>query len=68
MRSIWLASEALKTGAVTGKGNSLGNNRYQFIRDANQYKMIKARHHNITDNRRDVRHNRRNAWTNKYGK
>ena len=68
MRSIWLASEAMKTGAVTGKGNTLGNNRYQFIRDANQYKMIKARHHNITDNRRDVRNSRRVAWTNKYGK
>jgi len=68
MRSIWLASEAMKNGTITGKSNSLGNNRYQFIRDANHYKMIKARQHNITDNRRDVRHNRRNAWTNKYGK
>jgi len=68
MRSVWLASEALKSGAISGKTNSLANNRYHFIKDANHYRMIKARHHNITDNRRNIRHNRRNAWTNKYGK
>lgn len=68
MRSIWLASEAIKAGMVGGKYNSLSNNRYQFIRDANHYKMIKSRHHNITDNRRNVRNTRRSSWTNKYGK
>jgi len=68
MRSIWLASEALKHGKVSGSSMSLGNNRHTFIRDANQYKMIKARHHNISDNRRNVRNSRRSAWVNKYGK
>lgn len=68
MRSVWLASEAIKAGIVGGKSHSLSNNRFQFIRDANQYKMIKARQHNITDNKRSIRNNRRSAWTNKYGK
>jgi len=68
MRSVWLAAEAIRTGMISGKTHSLANNRYHFIRDANHYQMIKARHHNITDNKRSIRHNRRNAWINKYGK
>lgn len=66
VRCVWLATEALKNGAG-GSGNSLHQNSYGYVRDANHYQMMKSRHHNITDNRRKTRNLRRNAWTNKYG-
>ena len=67
VRSVWLASEAIKTGMVSSS-LSMNNNRYTYIRDANHYQMIKSRLHNITDNRRNIRALRGRSWFHKYGK
>ena len=57
MRSIWLASEALRTGVthtnITGPGN-LG----RPVASSHQYQARKARWHNISDNRRNTRSQR----------
>jgi len=66
VRSVWLAAEALRTGMVSSS-LSLANNRYTNVRDANHYRMIKSRIHNITDNRRSIRNQRTHNWTKKYG-
>ena len=65
VRSVWLATEALKSGATGSM--SLSNNRFGYVRDANHYQLMKSRIHNITDNRRSVRNLRRNAWVKKNG-
>jgi len=67
MRSVWLASEAIKAGLVSSN-QSLSNNRYSYVRDANHYQLIKARLHNITDNRRNIKQGRASAWSKKYGR
>ena len=66
MRSIWLATEAIKSGLISGS-MSASMNKMGFVRDANHYQMIKARQHNIVDSKRTVRKNRLNSWAKKYG-
>ena len=57
MRSIWLASEAMRTG-ITGFNNITGpSNRGRPVASAHQYQARKARWHNISDNRRSSKRN-----------
>ena len=67
MRSVWLASDAIRTGHA-GINLNLANNRYTQVRDANHYALIKSRIHNIIDNKRLLRKSRVNGIANKYGK
>jgi len=66
VRSVWLATEALRNGHI-GSGLSLANNRYTGIRDANQYALMKSRIHNITDNTRLIKKHKLHNWAKKYG-
>lgn len=63
MRSIWLASEAMKAGHVAHSG-LVSNNRYTSIRDANQYQLIKSRLHNASDTKRNLRLAKSQRWKN----
>ncbi len=65
VRSVWLATEALKNGTMGNMG-AYGQNRFGFIKDSNHYQLMKSRIHNITDNRRKIKNLRRNAWIKKY--
>jgi len=58
MRSVWLASEALRKGHITGRQLSSLNQQYGGIINATQYQMRKERFHNINDNRRNPRKHR----------
>lgn len=60
MRSIWLASEAIRTGMVSGSSRSRPALHIPAS-NATQYRMRKQRYHNITDNRRNPRANK-NSW------
>lgn len=63
MRSIWLASEALRSGQVTGSSSQRLNNRQALVSNAHQYQLRKQRMHNIHDTRRNPKaHARRKRW------
>ena len=67
VRSVWLATEALKKGVGFSR-DATSNNRYTYIKDANHYQMIKSRLHNITDNKRNLKRRSLQNWMFKYGK
>ena len=61
MRSIWLASEAIRNGHVASSG-SRQSSRLTSVHSAEQYTKRKQRWHNINDNRRNPRMAKRRGW------
>jgi intein/homing endonuclease len=54
MRSVWLASEAIRNGFVSSNTSSSDRSRNSFgVYSAQQYQLRKQRFHNIHDNRRN---------------
>ncbi|MDB4330307.1 hypothetical protein N9948_01150 [bacterium] len=61
MRSIWLASEAIRNGLVSSPA-ARQNARNMPASNPNQYRARKARWHNINDDRRNPRANKKRGW------
>lgn len=55
MRSVWLASEAIRSGMVSGATNHRTTGRESALTDARQYQMRRQRMHGYVDNSRNAR-------------
>jgi len=62
MRSIWLASEAIRNGTVSGTTSGSLGTRHSSVTNAKQYQLRKQRMHNINDNRRNPNASKRRGW------
>jgi len=66
-RSVWLASDALRKGLVSGN-MSTSSNRHTYMQTTTQYQVMKNKLHNVIDTKRNSRRQRANNWMTKNGR